>query len=112
MSDPTPPPLPPPPPAAPAVGRQTSVLAIVSLVFGLLGWTLLPLVGSLVAVITGHLARAEVRRAPGAVDGDGLAVAGLVLGYSMMALAIIGVLAAVLFFGGLVALLAVASAVG
>ena len=112
MSDPTPPPLPPPPPAAPAVGRQTSVLAIVSLVFGLLGWTLLPLVGSLVAVITGHLARAEVRRAPGAVDGDSLAIAGLVLGYSMMALAIIGVLAAVLFFGGLVALLAVASAVG
>ncbi|CAG4971632.1 DUF4190 domain-containing protein [Novilysobacter luteus] len=112
MSDPTPPPLPPPPPAAPAVGRQTSVLAIVSLVFGLLGWTLLPLVGSLVAVITGHLARAEVRRTAGAVDGDGLAIAGLVLGYSMMALAIIGVLAAVLFFGGLVALLAVASAVG
>ena len=112
MSDPTPPPLPPQPPAAPAVGRQTSVLAIVSRVFGLLGWTLLPLVGSLVAVITGHLARAEVRRAPGAVDGDGLAIAGLVLGYSMMALAIIGVLAAVLFFGGLVALLAVASAVG
>ena len=112
MSDPTPPPLPPPPPAAPAVGRQTSVLAIVSLVFGLLGWTLLPLVGSLVAVITGHLARAEVRRAPGPVDGDGLAIAGLVLGYSMLALAIIGVLAAVLFFGGLVALLAVASAVG
>ena len=112
MSDPTPPPLPPQPPAAPAVGRQTSVLAIVSLVFGLLGWTLLPLVGSLVAVITGHLARAEVRRARGSVDGDGLAIAGLVLGYSMMALAIIGVLAAVLFFGGLVALLAVASAVG
>lgn len=112
MSDPTPPPLPPPPPATPAVGRQTSVLAIVSLVFGLLGWTLLPLVGSLVAIVTGHLARSEIRRAAGSVEGDGFAIAGLVLGYSVLAMAILAVLAAVLFFGGLAALVGVAAVLG
>ena len=42
------------------VPRQTSALAITSLVSGLLGWTFLPLVGSLVAIITGHMARAEI----------------------------------------------------
>ena len=50
--------------------RQTSPLAITSLVFGLLGFLLLPLIGSLVAIVTGHLARGEIRRAPERVEGD------------------------------------------
>ena len=37
--------------------RQTSTLAIISLVAGILGWSLLPLLGSLGAIITGHMAR-------------------------------------------------------
>ena len=89
--------------------RQTSTLAIVSLVSGLLGWTLLPLIGSLVAIITGHIARAEIRRNPQAIDGDGMAVAGLVLGYAMVAIAVASVFAVLLFFGGLAAFFALAS---
>ena len=42
--------------------RQTSSLAVVSLVSGILGWSLLPLIGSIAAIITGHMARAEIRR--------------------------------------------------
>jgi hypothetical protein len=109
--------LPPPPapqalpPPAP-VARPTSVLAIVSIVSGLLGIVgsilVVPLVASIVAVITGHLARGEIRRSQGAMDGDGLAIAGLVTGYAMIALALLLVLAVVLFFGGLAALLAFA----
>ena len=89
--------------------RQTSTTAIVSLVSGLLGWTVLPLVGSLVAIVTGHMARAEIRRDPQAREGDGLAVAGLVLGYAMVAVALATVVAVVLFFGGLAAFFALAS---
>lgn len=56
--------------------RQTSVLAVVSLVSGLL-WFLW--IGSIIAVITGHAARKEVREQ--GYNGDTLAVIGLVLGY-------------------------------
>ena len=93
----------------PATLRQTSSLAIVSLVSGILGWTILPFLGSLAAVITGHMARAEIRRAPDRIDGDGLAVAGLVLGYLSIAMAVLLVLAIFLFFGGLAAFLAFAN---
>jgi hypothetical protein len=85
--------------------RTTSTLAIVSLVSGLLGWTFVPWIGSLVAVVTGHMARAEIRREPERVEGDGMAVAGLVLGYAMLVLSVVGLLLIVLFFGGLAALL-------
>ena len=56
--------------------RQTSSLAVVSLVSGILGWTLVPLLGTLVAIVTGHMARKEIRNSGGNLDGDGLAVGG------------------------------------
>jgi len=68
-------------------------MAIVSLVLGLLGWTLLPLLGSLGAIICGHMARAEIRRNAGALDGDGMAIAGLVLGWSLVVITVLSVLA-------------------
>lgn len=89
-----------------AVIRQTSTLAIISLVAGVLGWTVAPLLGSLGAVICGHLARGEIRRQPDRLDGDGLAIAGLVLGWLQIVLLLMLVIAAVLFFGGLAAVLA------
>ena len=85
--------------------KQTSNLAIVSLVSGILGWTLLPFLASVVAIITGHMARAEIRRNPQTMDGDGLAVGGLVLGWAMVAVSIVGVLLIILFFGGIAVLL-------
>lgn len=82
--------------------RQTSTLAIVALVSGLLGWTLVPWLGSIVAIITGHLARAEIRREPERLEGDGMALVGLILGYSMLVVTLLAVAAMLLFFGGLV----------
>jgi hypothetical protein len=84
-------------------------MAIVSLIAGLLGWTFAPWLGSIIAIITGHMARAEIRRDPAGLEGDGLAVAGLVLGWSMILLSLLTVLAFVLFFGGLAALAAFAA---
>lgn len=73
---------------------RTSSLATVSLVFGILTWVMLPFVGALVAVVCGHLARSEIRGAPpdAALDGDGLAVAGLVLGYVHLAVCVVAVM--------------------
>ncbi len=65
------------PPSVPA----TNTTALVSLISGIAGWTILPLLGAIVAVITGHIAKNEIRRSAGMASGDGLATAGLILGY-------------------------------
>jgi hypothetical protein len=80
--------------------RQTSTLAVVSLVAGILGWTLLPFLGSLVAIVTGHMARKEIRQ-NAELDGDAMAIIGLVLGWVAVIGTILAILAFVLFFGGL-----------
>ena len=91
-----------------AVARTTSTSAVVSLVFGILSWLLLPVAGAIVAVVAGHMARAEIRRAHGTLDGDGLAVAGLVLGWLHLALIVLCVVTLFVFFGGLAFLAALA----
>ncbi|MET0548297.1 MAG: DUF4190 domain-containing protein [Xanthomonas sp.] len=80
--------------------RQNSTLAIVSLVTGILGWSLLPFLGSVIAIVTGHMARKEIRQNP-ALDGDALAVVGLVLGWVAVIGTLLAILAFALFFGGL-----------
>ena len=83
-----------------AMPRQTSTLAIVSLIAGILGWTVVPFFGSIAAVICGHMARKEIRR-NSALDGDIMAVIGLVLGWVAVIGAVLSILAFVMFFGGL-----------
>ena len=89
-------------PAAP-----TSTLAIVSLVFGILAWCVLPFIGAIIAIICGHLARSEIRNShpEQRQEGDGMAVAGLVLGYVQLVLCVLAMflLVAVVFFGFAVA---------
>ncbi|ADN62030.1 hypothetical protein XFLM_12100 (plasmid) [Xylella fastidiosa subsp. fastidiosa GB514] len=80
--------------------QKTSALAIASLITGILGLTWLPVVGSLCAIITGHMARTEIRRHPEALKGDELATIGVILGWLAITAAIIFVVL-VLFFVGL-----------
>src|SRR5688572_24300517 len=84
---------------------QTSTAAVLSLIFGLLSWIILPFIGAVAAVICGHMARSEIKR-NAALDGDGLALAGLILGYLHLSVMILSVIAIILFFGGLAAFLA------
>ncbi|MGA9341181.1 MAG: DUF4190 domain-containing protein [Rhodanobacteraceae bacterium] len=85
-----------------AVAQRTSGPAIASLIFGVLAWCVIPFIGAIIAIVLGHVARAEIRRAePGSVEGDGLAVAGLILGWMQIVL-IVGFV--VVFFGGLMML--------
>ncbi len=65
-----------PPPMTP-----NSTLAMVSMISGIVSWIIAPFLGSLVAIITGHMAKREIRESMGRLGGDGMATAGLVLGY-------------------------------
>lgn len=92
-----------------SVSARTSSLAVVSLVFGILCWVALPFIGAVVAVICGHAARGEIRRAPaGTIEGDGMALAGLILGWLHLLLCVLVVFAFVLFFGGIAVLASLA----
>jgi hypothetical protein len=83
------PPVPAPPPPPHVSGVQTSGMAIASLVMGIVGWTFLPLIGSILAIVFGYAARNEIRRRPDELTGEGLAVAGLVLGWLMVGVTVL-----------------------
>ncbi len=59
--------------------RPMNVVAIVSLVAGISGFNVLPLFGSIIAVVAGHKARAQIART--GESGGRLATVGLWLGY-------------------------------
>ncbi len=71
------------------VAAPTSTLAVISLIAGVTGFTLFPLAGSLVAVVTGWFARREIEAAGGTIQGDGLALAGLILGFIGLGLSVL-----------------------
>ena len=78
---------------------RTSGTAVASLILGILAWVVLPLIGAILAVVLGHIARSEIRRSPpGSVEGDGMAIAGLVLGYLHLGLLLVAI-ALVMLFG-------------
>jgi hypothetical protein len=66
-------------------------MAIISLIAGITGFSVFPLIGSIVAVVTGHMAKKEIRESNGMIGGDGLATFGLVLGYAGLAIGVIGI---------------------
>jgi hypothetical protein len=69
---------------------KNSSEAIISLIAGILAWLGLFGLGGIVAVIFGHIAKNQIRKSGGRLGGDGLATAGLILGYTNIAIAIIG----------------------
>ena len=80
-----------PPPMTPA--PRTSTTALISLISGILSWFLLPFLAAIVAIITGHMAKNEIRGSGGTVGGNGMATAGLVLGYLQIGLFACGCIA-------------------
>ena len=71
----------PPPGYGAPVPPPNNTLAVVSMVSGIVGLTFLPLLGSIVGVITGHIARSQIKNSEGREGGEGMATAGLVTGY-------------------------------
>ena len=74
-----------------------STLAIVSLVSAILGFTIVPVIGTIVALITGYMARGETRSLPPRASGDGLATAGI-MGWVQVALLVIGICCTIAYF--------------
>jgi hypothetical protein len=64
---------------------HTSTMAIISLISGITGFSILPILGSIVAVITGHMAHSEIKKSGGMITGKGMATAGLIMGYLTIA---------------------------
>ena len=91
-----------PPPYAPvytpttygAPVQRTNVLAIVSLILscaGLIFWFFLPIGG----IVTGHIALAQIKRTGD--GGHGMALAGVIVGYVLLALSLVVIVLYVLF---------------
>ena len=78
----------------------TNTLAVVSLAAGIASYFMVPVLGGLIAIVTGHMARREIRRT--GEGGAGFALIGLILGYVHFAIlfVIIAALVVVLVVGG------------
>ncbi|HPJ56374.1 MAG TPA: DUF4190 domain-containing protein [Kiritimatiellia bacterium] len=69
--------------------KQRVGIAIASLVLGILGLILIGPLGSIPAVICGHIAISRIKKNPEMLTGDGLALAGLIMGYVQIGLMLI-----------------------
>ncbi len=74
-----------PPQAQPYRGQypqQTDGGAIASLVLGIASFALcLSFIAGIPAIVLGHISRSKIRRSGGRLKGDGMALAGLIMGY-------------------------------
>ena len=68
---------------------KTPGIAVVSLVLGILGLACIGPFGAIPAVICGHVAKSRIKSSGGSLQGDGLALAGLILGYVSIGLMIV-----------------------
>lgn len=58
-----------------------SGLAIASLILSISSFIVLPLIGSIAGVVCGHMARSRFRQAGYAAEGNGIALAGVIIGW-------------------------------
>lgn len=80
-----------------APSAPNNTMALVSLIAGIGGLTVLPVIASIVAVITGHIAKKQI--AETGENGSGLATGGLVTGYIGIGLGVLGIIALIAFWG-------------
>lgn len=77
--------------STPSTPLPTSTLAIVSMIAGIMGFGVFPVVGTIIAIITGYMARQETRAIPPRFAGDGMATAGIIMGYIQVGLFIVSI---------------------
>jgi len=89
-------PLGPPPSFLTNVETRTDGKAIGSLVCGILSLTIFSCLTGIPAIILGHMSRAAIQKSMGRLKGEGMALAGLVMGYvSLVALPILLIIATI-----------------
>ena len=75
----------------PGYTQQTSSLAVISLIAGIASFFIVPILGALAAIITGNMAKKEIRQGAGRYTGMGMAKWGVILGWINIAVGLIGV---------------------
>ena len=76
----------------PMIQPKTSGLALASMICGITAWTILPIfLNAIAAVITGSMAKKEIKESNGTITGSGMATAGLILGWVQIGLVILAV---------------------
>ena len=66
---------------------KTETMAIVSLVLGILSLTILHFLAGIPAIIVGRAARGKIRANPGQLGGEGMARAGIIMGWISVGIA-------------------------
>jgi Domain of unknown function (DUF4190) len=72
----------------PSVQQKTNGLAIASLICACAGLFLIP---AILGVVFGFVARTQIKRSNGLQKGDGLAIAGIIVGFGWLALLVLGI---------------------
>jgi len=68
---------------------DTHPLALLSLICGILAWVAFPILGSLVAIVSGHAALKQLKRSTPDQTGETLAKAGLIMGWLQIGLIVL-----------------------
>ena len=91
---PAPDPVMPPPytSSTPVSGMPTNSLAVISLALSISSWVLLFGIGGVAGVILGILARNEIKNSHGTQGGDGMALAGIIVGAANIIMVCLGLL--------------------
>lgn len=91
-------PPPPPPPGGGYAMPQTNQKAVWALILGILSIVACGLLAGIPALIVGGSARKEIAASGGAQTGDGMAKAGVILGWISVAFTVVAVLFLILVF--------------
>lgn len=79
-------------PYAPAAAPSTNIWAVISLISSILSWLGLFGIGGIIGIIAGVVARNQIAASRGMQTGDGVALAGIILGAINVLLSCIGFL--------------------
>lgn len=78
-----------------ASGRRTEGTAVASLVLGIAGFVVCPLIPSILAVVFGNQAQRKISDDP-SLEGEGMAKAGVILGWIGIGLFVVGIAVVIL----------------
>jgi hypothetical protein len=76
--------------------KSSAPMAVASFVLGLLGGTVFFFIGSILAIVFGHIALKQIGASEGELEGRGLALTGLILGYIVVTTTVVGVVVFIL----------------
>lgn len=96
----------------PSGNGGTSTLAVVTLICGILSWTLVPLIAGFIGVVTGWVELGNIKKGTSSADGKIMTQIGFGLSLASVLLTCVGTCAAVAIYFGVFAMIFGTAAVG